>query len=93
MEVSCHLSELLDGYSGAILCIALAIYNLSKENIEVELETKTTAHILIACGILTTISSLAVWNSTFKTLPIAPFFFIAFGYLLLKAEKADKNAT
>ncbi len=76
---------------GAILCVALAIYELSRKNIELVLETKTTAHILIACGILTAISSLAVWNSTFKTLPIAPFFFIAFGYLLLKAEKEEKD--
>ncbi|WMW21658.1 hypothetical protein RE476_09705 [Methanolobus mangrovi] len=78
---------------GAILCIALTVYELSKANIEFELETKITAHMLIACGILTAISSVAVWNSTFKTLPIAPFFFIAFGYLLLKAEKEEKNTT
>ncbi|SFM69976.1 hypothetical protein [Methanolobus profundi] len=71
----------------AILCIALAIYELSKENIELELETRTTAHILILCGILTFISSIAVWNSSFKTLPIAPFFFLAFGYLLLVSDK------
>jgi hypothetical protein len=71
----------------AILCIALAIYELLRENIEIELETKTTAQIIIACGILTTLSSIAVWNNSFKTLPIAPVFFFSFGYLLLHSDR------
>ena len=73
----------------SILCIALAIYEISKDNIELEigLETKTTAHVFIACGVLTAISSLAVWNSTFRTLPIAPLFFFGSGYLLLRSDK------
>ncbi|MEZ5335696.1 MAG: hypothetical protein R2741_10865 [Methanolobus sp.] len=41
----------------------------------------------MVCGILTLTSSLAVWNSGFKTIPIAPFFFFAFGYILLKKER------
>ncbi|WP_340820097.1 hypothetical protein [Methanolobus sp. WCC4] len=74
---------------GAFLCITLVIYELAKDTIEmdIELRTKTTAHALISCGVITAISSFAVWNSAFKTLPIAPFFFIGFGYLLLHLEE------
>ncbi|MDK2948821.1 MAG: hypothetical protein PWQ63_1981 [Methanolobus sp.] len=73
----------------SFICIGLAAYELLKDNIEKEIDTKTAGYILITCGILSLISSLAVWNSSFKTLPIAPLFFGAFGYLLLQAAGND----
>ncbi|MDK2938887.1 MAG: hypothetical protein PWQ51_1051 [Methanolobus sp.] len=68
----------------SLICIGLAAYELFKDRIENEINTKTAAYMLIVCGILSLISSLAVWNSSFKTLPIAPLFFGAFGYILLQ---------
>ncbi|WMW26311.1 hypothetical protein RE474_06260 [Methanolobus sediminis] len=70
-------------------CIGLAAYELFKDNIEIDIDTKTAGYILILCGILSLISSLAVWNSSFKTLPIAPLFFWVFGYILLQAGRND----
>ncbi|WP_342303839.1 hypothetical protein [Methanolobus sp. ZRKC5] len=77
--------------TGAIFCIVLAIYELLKEEIKKDYGTRTTAIALISCGILTFISSVAIWNSDFKTLPVAPLFFIAFGYLLLQTDKRKIN--
>jgi hypothetical protein len=68
----------------SFICIGLAAYELLKENIEKEINTKTTGCILMACAILSLASSLAVWNSSFKTLPVAPLFFGVFGYILLQ---------
>ena len=73
----------------SFICIGLAAYELFKDKIENEIDTKTAGYILIACGCLSLISSLAVWNSSFKTLPIAPLFFGAFGYILLQAARND----
>ncbi|MBP1909646.1 hypothetical protein [Methanolobus bombayensis] len=73
----------------AIICIMLAGYELLKENIEKELDIRTSGYVLIFCGILSLISSIAVWNSGFKTLPIAPAFFIIFGYILIQTAGND----
>jgi hypothetical protein len=71
----------------SFVCLGLAAYELFKDNIEKEIDTKTAGYILISCGMLSLISSLAVWNSGFKTLPIAPLFFGVFGYILLQTAR------
>ncbi|WP_094227482.1 hypothetical protein [Methanolobus psychrotolerans] len=77
-------------FFGAILCIALMFYEILKENIEIDYGIKTSGYLLICCGILTLISSIAVWNVDFKTLPIAPFFFAVFGYLFIQTDKGEQ---
>ncbi len=77
--------------AGAILCLLLAVYELLKEEMKKDYGTRTTGIALISCGILTFVSSVAIWNSDFKTLPVAPLFFIAFGYLLIQADKREEN--
>ncbi len=71
----------------SFMILAVGIYELIKENIEIKIGNATEAYVLIICGILTLISSMAVWNDAFKTLPIAPLFFIPLGSLLLITEK------
>lgn len=71
----------------SLICIGLVVYELVKDRIEKELDIRMTGYILIACSVLSLTSSLAVWNSTFKTLPIAPVFFAVFGYIMLQATK------
>jgi hypothetical protein len=73
----------------SFICIGLAAYELFEDRIESEISNKSAGYIFIICGILTLISSLAVWNSGFKTLPIAPLFYGTFGYILLHAAKDD----
>jgi hypothetical protein len=73
----------------SFICIGRAAYELFEDRIENEISNNTAGYILIICGILTLISSLAVWNSGFKTLPIAPLFYGTFGYILLHAAKDD----
>ena len=75
----------------SLICIGLAFYELFKERIEFQIHIRTIGYILIACSILSMISSLAVWNSTFKTLPIAPLFFAVFAYILLQLPKDNTD--
>ena len=78
-------------FMAALLCLVLAIYELSREEIEIKLGNSTLVRGLFICAALTLISSLAVWNSSFRTIPIAPFFFFAGGYLLLYANKIEPD--
>jgi len=71
----------------ALLCIIVVFYELFRENIEIKLSMQTTGILLLIGAFLTLISSVAVWNSTFKTIPIAPIFFACSGYLLLHMGK------
>lgn len=78
-------------FIAAIMCVILLVYELSKEELEFEIKNSTIAVIFLACSALTLISSLAVWNNAFKTLPIAPFFFALGGYLILHANISDEK--
>ncbi|WP_406660417.1 hypothetical protein V7O66_11280 [Methanolobus sp. ZRKC3] len=78
-------------FLAAALCLILAIYELSREDIELKLGKNTIAAIFIACSVLSLISSMAVWNSSFKTIPIAPLFFAMGGYILLYAKRSNQE--
>ncbi|TGC08963.1 hypothetical protein [Methanolobus halotolerans] len=75
----------------ALLCIAVVFYELFRQNIEMELSIRTIAILLIACAVMTLISSTAVWNSSFSTIPIAPIFFAFSGCLLLYASSSQET--
>ncbi|MBN2111055.1 MAG: hypothetical protein JW705_08240 [Methanosarcinaceae archaeon] len=74
-------------FVAALICILLALYELFRENTEIELSIRTSGTVLLACAFLTLVSSVAVWNYHFRTLPVAPIFFACSGYLLLYAER------
>lgn len=74
-------------FLASLLCITLAFYELSRDQLEIKIKAKTTGLMLIACACLTLASSLAVWNNAFRTIPLAPIFFGLAGYLLLHAEE------
>ncbi|MDW7731584.1 MAG: hypothetical protein SCH66_04025 [Methanolobus sp.] len=71
----------------ALLCIVVMFYELFRENIEIHLNIRTIGILLLACAVLTMVSSVAVWNSSFRTIPVAPVFFTFSGYLLLHADR------
>lgn len=74
-------------FLASMLCIMLVFYELSRDQLEFRIRTGTTGVLLIVCAVLTMVSSLAVWNGSFRTVPIAPAFFGLAGYFLLHAEQ------
>jgi hypothetical protein len=74
-------------FIASILCIILVCYELSRDQLELKTSTKTTAIVLIGCGCLTLASSMAVWNGSFRTIPLAPVIFGLSGYIMLHAEE------
>lgn len=78
-------------FLAALLCIVIVFYQLFRENIEIKIDIRTTGIILLTCALMTLVSSIAVWNSNFKTIPLAPIFFALSGYLLLYASKQESK--
>ncbi|MCQ6961650.1 hypothetical protein [Methanolobus chelungpuianus] len=78
-------------FLASMLCIILVFYELSRDQLEFRIRTGTTGVMLIVCAVLTLVSSLAVWNSSFMTVPIAPAFFGLAGYFLLSAERSSSE--
>lgn len=74
-------------FLASMLCIILVFYELNRNQLEFRIKTSTTGSLLIVCALLTLVSSLAVWNDSFRTVPIAPLFFGLAGYLLMHAEE------
>lgn len=74
-------------FMAALLCIVIVLYEVFRENIEIHLNIRTIGVLLLACAVLTLLSSVAVWNSSFWTIPIAPAFFAFSGYLLLHTDR------
>ncbi|WP_406655903.1 hypothetical protein V7O62_08655 [Methanolobus sp. ZRKC2] len=74
-------------FIAALMCIAIVLYELFRENMEIKLSIRTTGIILLVCAFLTLISSAAVWNSSFKSIPVAPIFFALSSYLLLQTSR------
>jgi hypothetical protein len=75
-------------FIAATLCVILVVYELFGKELDFKVKESSIAAIFISCAILTSISSLSVWNDAFKTIPIAPFFFLAGGYLLSHTNKS-----
>ncbi len=74
-------------FMASLLCIILVCYELSRDQLELKFGIRVTGIALIACGLLTLASSIAVWNDSFKTIPVAPVLFGLTGYILLHAEE------
>jgi hypothetical protein len=74
-------------FVASILCILLVCYELSRDQLELKISTRTTAIVLIGCGCLTLVSSMAVWNDSFRTIPLAPVLFGLSGYIMLRAQE------
>lgn len=78
-------------FAASMMCVALLIYELSNEELQFELKNSTIAAIFFISSALTLVSSLAVWGDSFKTIPIAPFFFAMAGYLILRVGVTDND--
>jgi lysylphosphatidylglycerol synthetase-like protein (DUF2156 family) len=78
-------------FLASLLCIILVCYELSREQLELKISTRATGIVLIGCGCLTLASSMAVWNDSFRTIPLAPIFFGLSGYIILRAEEWSKR--
>lgn len=83
----------LSWFLASMICISLVCYEISREQLELQTTARTTGLVLIACGCLTLVSSLAVWNGLFRTIPLAPAFFLVTGHLLLQAEEQGRMPT
>lgn len=78
-------------FMAALISVILLVYELSKEELDFELKNSTVVAAFIACSALTLISSMAVWNASFKAIPIAPVFFALGAYLLLQANNPKED--
>ena len=76
--------RMLSWLFGTIISILLVVYELLRETLNIDFNTKTTAYAILVCGILSAISFVSRGSSSWTAFPIAPFFYVVFANMLLK---------